>query len=68
MQTVALPSSIINQIDRLNRNFLWGGTKFKKRRRKKINMVNWDTVCRSKRCGGLGIRKAAGATNRALLS
>lgn len=30
-------------------------------------MVNWDTVCRSKRCGGLGIRKA-GAPNRALLS
>lgn len=63
MQTVALPTPIINQIDKINRNFLWGDTSNKKR----IHLINWDTVCCPKHCGGLGIRKA-GATNLALLA
>lgn len=41
-------------IDKLNRNFLWGC--FEGAR--KIHLVNWNQVCKNKKHGGLGIRKA----------
>jgi hypothetical protein len=51
MQTTALPSSICNKLDRLNRDFLWGSSEEKK----KMHMVGWDKVCRAKSLGGLGL-------------
>lgn len=36
MQTASLPSTIISQIDRINRNFLWGD----KSNKKKIHLIN----------------------------
>ncbi|CAL5324749.1 unnamed protein product [Camellia sinensis] len=54
MQTMELPRDICNKIDRLNRNFLWGSTE----NAKKVHLVNWQNVCKSKKQGGLGIRKA----------
>uniref|UniRef100_A0A2N9IUL5 RNase H type-1 domain-containing protein n=1 Tax=Fagus sylvatica TaxID=28930 RepID=A0A2N9IUL5_FAGSY len=37
MQNTALPSSICNELDRLNRNFLWGSTN----ERKKMHLESW---------------------------
>lgn len=45
MQTVDLPSSVCDKIDRINRNFLWGDSPIKK----KIHLVNWNSVCKSKK-------------------
>ncbi|OMO68562.1 reverse transcriptase [Corchorus capsularis] len=63
MQTSKLPSSVTNQIDSLNRDFLWGSTDDKK----KVPLVKWDSVCQSKSSGGLGFRKL-GMMNQALLA
>ncbi|KAL7222108.1 hypothetical protein ACSBR1_023926 [Camellia fascicularis] len=38
MQTVAFPKRVCNDIDKMNRNFLWGDTLEKK----KIHLVKWD--------------------------
>ncbi|KAI8550987.1 hypothetical protein RHMOL_Rhmol06G0149600 [Rhododendron molle] len=54
MQTMHLPVSVCDKLDRLNRNFLWGDSPDKK----KIHLVKWDKVCKSKDRGGLGIKKA----------
>jgi hypothetical protein len=42
MQNTALPSSICNELDRLNRNFLWGSSN----ERKKMHLVGWEKVCK----------------------
>ena len=63
MQCVALPTKILNSVDRLSRNFLWGSTKSKK----KIHLVNWKKITKPKRDGGLGIQ-AAKAKNIANLA
>lgn len=38
MQTMLLPASVCDRLDRLNRDFLWGDTPEKK----KIHLVKWD--------------------------
>ena len=53
MQTIKLPSEICANLDKINRNFLWGSTDEKKR----MHLVNWDMVCMPKKRGGLGIKK-----------
>ncbi|XVF36716.1 hypothetical protein REPUB_Repub19eG0082000 [Reevesia pubescens] len=63
MQSTKLHVSVTHEIDRLNRNFLWGSTDEKSR----VPLVKWDTVCKPKSDGGLGIRKSA-HMNRALLA
>jgi hypothetical protein len=63
MQNTALPSSICNELDRLNRNFLWGSSN----ERKKMHLVSWEKVCRPKGEGGLGIY-ASKPRNKALLA
>ena len=57
-----IPISVANRLERLQRNFLWGGDG------EEFNhhLVNWDTVCSPIVNGGLGIRKIV-AFNRALL-
>ncbi|CAL2226100.1 unnamed protein product [Prunus armeniaca] len=52
------------QLDKLNRDFLWGYTGDKT----KLHLVNWDTVCQPKSCGGLGIKKKTHCMNQALLA
>ncbi|GMQ02192.1 hypothetical protein CsSME_00048543 [Camellia sinensis var. sinensis] len=54
MQTSKLPQSICKQIDKINRNFLWGDLEG----RKKVHLVNWKQVCKAKQEGGLGLRRA----------
>lgn len=48
-----LPSTIVNQIEKTCRRFLWGGSENIKRR----SPIAWDQVCRPKTEGGLGIRR-----------
>ncbi|BFG41860.1 hypothetical protein CerSpe_281350 [Prunus speciosa] len=63
MQTVKLPVSVCEHLDRLNRNFFWGGREEKN----KVHLCQWDLVCRPKCKGGMGFKKSA-AMNQALLS
>lgn len=55
MQTTKLPTATCSQLDKLNRNFLWGDTTEKK----KIHLLNWNKVCKPKANGGLGLKKTA---------
>lgn len=51
MQASNIPNSICDEIDKRCRNFIWGdGTNARK-----VHLVNWETVCGSKK-GGLGLR------------
>ncbi|GLT31840.1 hypothetical protein SLA2020_065480 [Shorea laevis] len=54
MQTTMLPSSVLSQLDRITRDFLWGSS----HQHKKIHSVGWDKVTLSKSLGGLGIKSA----------
>ena len=63
MQYASLLNKILNGIDRVNRNFLWGTTDHTKR----MHWVNWGEVTKPKEAGGLGLQ-AAKARNTALLA
>ena len=52
MQTAKLPRSLCDNLDRKIRGFLWGGNA----KQRKVHNVNWETVTKSKDCGGLGLR------------
>jgi hypothetical protein len=47
-----IPGIVWKQIRRLQREFLWGC----RRGRKKVNWIKWDVVCLPKSKGGLGVR------------
>lgn len=53
MQSTVIPAGILSQIEQRIRAFLWGGSENKKG----CNLVNWETVTKSKGEGGLGIRR-----------
>ncbi|GKV32990.1 hypothetical protein SLEP1_g41549 [Rubroshorea leprosula] len=52
MSVHLLPRGLILSLDKIRRNFLWGGGENKR----KINWVAWDKVCKSKKEGGLGVK------------
>ena len=54
MQAALLPSRVCQEIDRANRNFLWGSTPKKRR----MHMVNWEFVTLPTDHGGLNIHVA----------
>ncbi|XP_058757405.1 uncharacterized protein LOC131630662 [Vicia villosa] len=56
------PLKVLNKIRGIQRNFLWSGNANKR----SINWVKWDTICKPKDKGGLGVRDV-GEFNRALL-
>lgn len=63
MQCLALPPKILNNIDRLSRNFLLGHSDNKK----KLHLVSWKKITKTKKEGGLGLHEAK-AKNIALLA
>lgn len=52
MQATSIPKTTCNAIEKLNRQFLWGDTENKR----KVHLINWQSVCEEKACGGLGIK------------
>ena len=62
-QVTALPTHLCNKLDKINRDFLWGSTSEKRR----LHLVGWNKIIRSKEEGGLGIQ-AAKFKNLALLT
>ena len=63
MQGVALSNHLLEKLDKINRDFLWGSSMEKK----KLHLVGWSKVIRPKEEGGLSIQ-AAQAKNIALLA
>ena len=63
MQTTYLPSRILDNLDRLNRNFLWGTSDSKRR----MHWVGWEKITQPMEKGGLGLQTAKGR-NLAYLS
>ncbi|KAK7845916.1 putative ribonuclease h protein [Quercus suber] len=63
MQCNLLPSRICTELDRLNRNFLWGDLSTKK----KLHAINWDVVTKPEHLGGLGLKKSF-PQNKSLLA
>lgn len=54
MQGALLPAKVGTEIDRANRNFLWGSTPKKRR----LHLVNWNTITLPKEHGGLGLHES----------
>ncbi|KAF3452162.1 hypothetical protein FNV43_RR08260 [Rhamnella rubrinervis] len=54
MQTALLPQKVCDELDRMNRNFLWGSTDEKG----KVHLVGWHHITKSGLRGGWGIRSA----------
>ena len=51
MQGVNLPRHLCDKLHKINRDFLWGSTNEKR----KLHLVRWEKVIKSKEEGGLGI-------------
>ena len=56
MQGCKLPTHILNNLDKISRNFVWGSTE----EHKKLHMVGWGKVTKPKCRGGLVIQEARG--------
>ena len=63
MQCTHLPAKVLDNIDRVNRNFLWGSTKSSR----KMHWIGWEKVTKPKEEGGLGLQAAKGR-NTSLLA
>uniref|UniRef100_A0A2N9F7H7 Reverse transcriptase domain-containing protein n=1 Tax=Fagus sylvatica TaxID=28930 RepID=A0A2N9F7H7_FAGSY len=63
MQCCLIPSKTCAELDKLNRNFLWGDSSAKK----KLHLIKWDSVSRPKEEGGLGIKRSR-CRNKVLLA
>ena len=53
MSLFKLPEGIAKELDKIQATFLWGGSKLKR----KIHLVKWSEVTKSRYQGGLEIRK-----------
>ncbi|XP_062075340.1 uncharacterized protein LOC133779387 [Humulus lupulus] len=63
MSIFTLPQSIIKEVEKLCRQFLWGASGT----RCKFHLASWNQVCLPKAYGGLGLRDGT-SWNRALLA
>lgn len=55
MRVFSLPQKIHNQIDKIKINFLWGHSDTTT----KTHHICWERITKSKRHGGLGIKRSA---------
>ncbi|KAL7251725.1 hypothetical protein ACSBR1_013560 [Camellia fascicularis] len=55
MSLFKLPVRVAKEIDKIQANFLWGGSDL----RRKVHMVKWEAITKSKNLGGLGVRRSA---------
>jgi hypothetical protein len=62
MSLFPIPASVARRIDKIQRDFLWGGMGDER----KFHLVNWSQVCQPLKLGGLGIRNLT-KFNKALL-
>ena len=53
MSLFRMPNSVARRLEKLQRDFLWGGGNLEW----KAHLVKWEVVCGDKEKGGLGIRK-----------
>lgn len=63
IQTAKFPSSVCENLDKLNRNFLCGDINDKN----KVHLLSWKEVCKPKCKGGLGLKMTVDM-NRAMLA
>ena len=54
LQCTHLPAKVLDSIDRVDKNFLWGSSKSSK----KMHWIGWEKVIKPKGEGGLGLQTA----------
>nr|KYP61054.1 Retrovirus-related Pol polyprotein LINE-1 [Cajanus cajan] len=59
MQTVSLPKTVCDALEKSSRGFLWGDNSEHHR----PHAINWNTICLPKSHGGLGLRHMREANN-----
>ncbi|CAJ2637065.1 unnamed protein product [Trifolium pratense] len=52
MQYARLPKTLCDEMEKIQRSFLWGDTD----QRRKPHLINWEVCCLPKKNGGLGIK------------
>ncbi|KAL6314020.1 hypothetical protein AAG906_011754 [Vitis piasezkii] len=62
MSLFRMPKSVARRLDKVQRDFLWGGGS----EVKKAHLIKWEAICEDKSKGGLGLRKLV-LLNKALL-
>lgn len=55
MQYIQLPHKIAQQVDNIQRDFIWGTTN----ERRMMHMIKWEVITQPKYSGGLGIHKTS---------
>ncbi|KAK2417953.1 hypothetical protein QL285_040194 [Trifolium repens] len=63
MMSMPIPISCLNEIEKIQRAFIWGDTEDKR----KAHMVSWETITKPKSNGGLGFRKLQGMNQACLM-
>lgn len=53
MSMFKMPAAVANRLEKIQRRFLWGDSEG----RRKIHLLSWDRITRSKKYGGLGIKR-----------
>jgi hypothetical protein len=60
MQSTIVPKSVCVAVEKLSRAFIWGYSEAMER----AHLVRWDSVCKPKMEGGLGIKRMHDASSK----